>query len=124
MNLNIFKENDFAELTIVDQYGEDTDFVLKVRNPECKEARNIINRWDKRGKAKKNGLDVEQTREAAIEYLAACVESWSGLVDGGKPVECNMQNKIEVLTNYPLIREQVDQFIGEKQNFLSVGGKS
>ena len=76
-----------------------------------------------RGKSKID-LDAEEMEKEALELLAACTIGWSG-IDGkdGNPLPFTTANA-ELLYGESWIRIQVDQFIGDRQNFFLTPAKS
>lgn len=72
---------------------------------------------------KKNKMalgSAEQLDAEKIEMLAACTVGWEGFVMNGKEWAYSTENAHVLYTNPALrfIREQVDDFIGERANFL------
>jgi len=63
---------------------------------------------------KSENLEVEE-----IELLVACTVDWDNIVDNGEKLECTKENVRYVYKNYPWIKDQVDDFIGDRSNFLS-----
>jgi len=63
---------------------------------------------------KSENLEVEE-----IELLVACTVDWDNIVDNGEKLECTKENVRCVYKNYPWIKDQVDDFIGDRSNFLS-----
>ena len=82
-------------------------------------------------------MTAEQNEAENIRLLAACVRSWRSRlyrrVDGklvpsdqfsptyklkGEQLECNIKNVERVLTESPEAREQIEDFIDQRQNFL------
>lgn len=53
------------------------------------------------------------------ELLASVTLSWSGVEENGKPVECSTENAMDVYRRFPWIREQVDEFVGDRANFFT-----
>lgn len=63
---------------------------------------------------KSENLEVEE-----IELLVACTVDWDNIVDNGEKLECTKENVRYVYKTYPWIKDQVDEFIGDRSNFLS-----
>lgn len=70
-------------------------------------------------KKKRERQNLEQIEEQAAELLAAITVGWSNIVLEGETVECNVDNAKSLYLDYAWIREQVDEFVGERANFLS-----
>ncbi len=61
---------------------------------------------------------AEEIDEDGIQMLSALTTSWRGIELDGKPLECNRQNATTLYTRFRWLREQVDEFVGERANFL------
>lgn len=70
----------------------------------------------------KTKLTAEMVDEQVLEHLLAVTVGWEGLIYGAKPLEFNPDNVRMIYTEPPLrfIREQVEAFVGDRQNFFSV----
>ncbi len=62
---------------------------------------------------------AEEQEESGLSLLAACTLSWEGVVVDGQELPCSKDNAKTLYRRFPWIREQVDQFIGDRANFLS-----
>ena len=74
-------------------------------------------------KKNKKALTSAELEEDATELLAVCTLSWEGVTLNGEPMECTFENAkwLYAQTQDPRIaelREQVDQCIGDRANFL------
>lgn len=71
-------------------------------------------------------MTAEEIELESLNTLVACTKSWSQ--DGGDSIEmnegewlpCTPENVKRVYTELPWIREQVDQEIGDRNNFLKI----
>lgn len=79
-------------------------------------AQTQADRWRKAGV--RRAVTMDSVEQDVAELLAACTLSWSGIEDGGKPLECNADNAKRIYLDFPDIREQVNAFIGQRANFL------
>lgn len=64
------------------------------------------------------GFDVEKMEAESIEILAVCTLSWKGVTVDGVPLPCSRDNAIKMYTRFPWLREQVEQFIGDRSAYL------
>ena len=78
--------------------------------------RTVINRRLKGRKTKP--LDAGEVQDAASKKLAACTLSWTGVIDGGKVLECNRENALLVYNRLPFIAEQVAEAAGDRAVFI------
>lgn len=71
-----------------------------------------------RFKAKRMKLEGEEVEREAKKLVAACVVSWSGVVEDGKPLECSVGQAMYVFDKYPWLYEQVEAVHGDRASFL------
>ena len=69
----------------------------------------------KRFRFKMSSEEIENER---LNLLAAITLEWEGVVENGQALECNTKNARHVYATYPWIREQVDEFAGDRANFI------
>ena len=65
-----------------------------------------------------SNLTAERLESEANEILAKCTVSWVGMVYNGDPLECNYRNAKMLYDELPWLKEQVDEFVAERSNFL------
>lgn len=93
--------------------------------------RTLINsRIRKEAMAQKRGKDseirtMEQIEKENIETLVVCTTGWRTgaeevLIVNGTKVPFTVANAIQIYTDYPFIYAQVDEAIGELENFMRV----
>jgi hypothetical protein len=63
-------------------------------------------------------INAGELQDESMELLSACTLSWSGIVVDKQSLECTPANAVKVYTRFPWLREQVDEFIGDRSNFL------
>lgn len=64
-------------------------------------------------------MTAEELEAEGLDKLAVATVRWDSFEDeDGSIIECNRANARALYAKYPFIREQVDQFIGERANFL------
>lgn len=80
--------------------------------------REFMNRRLKRNKVALG--TAEQLEAEKHETLAACTLGWEGFILNGKEWPFSPENAYSLYANPALrfIREQVDEFVGERANFL------
>lgn len=61
---------------------------------------------------------IEKIEADAIELLAVCTTGWRGVTYRGVELPFSTVNAKVIYTDLPWIREQVDQAIGDVENFM------
>lgn len=67
----------------------------------------------------KKNIDIEQVEREAADMLAALTVSWTGLSENGEPLVFSKQAASEIYFKYSWLRDQVDSFVNDRQNFWS-----
>ena len=70
----------------------------------------------KRGATKK--LTPEQIENEGLALLAGLTVSWKHVGRGTEALECTFENAKAIYREFPWIREQVDEFVGDLGNYL------
>jgi hypothetical protein len=124
LNLNLRENKDTVDLPL--RYEDDDSYMgitLQVTGPDspkfiAKERKQLNERQERYLKNKK--VTAEMQERQLIDLLQACIVDWTieapALADGAEPPECTKQNKIKLLQNRE-IREQVNEFVGQRRNF-------
>jgi len=101
--------------------GELVGVTVVVAGPDSTHAkkadRALINRRLKMQKTK--SLTAEELQAESLRKLAACVLSWDGMVDGGKPLECVTENVLLAFERAPWLAEQVAEAAGNRAAFFT-----
>lgn len=99
--------------------GESTGIIIKLLGSDSKEwkqaARAIKARALKQGKKKLSDDEIEQM---PFELLAAVTIGWEGVEENGKKVKFTKEEAKRIYESVPVIAEQVDKFVGDRENFL------
>ena len=104
------------EFAVKTAWGEDTDFLIKVRGEQSKIVRDYSKRKYneyamKENAAKARGktyvMDIEDAEDELVQSAIVRIISWSGIVDGGKPLEFNKENAERVLKGNDHIQNQI-----------------
>lgn len=69
-------------------------------------------------------VTAEEMENDALEILVACTIAWEGIGWGKEDLKCTPENVRKVYANVPFIREQVDEFINDRSNFLGNSSKN
>lgn len=76
---------------------------------------------DRELKKRKKSTTMEKARARGTELLAACTIGWNIQIDKDKPCADFSTDAAEKLySDMGWIREEVDEFIGERSNFLQI----
>ncbi|MDH7787650.1 hypothetical protein QBD01_003677 [Ochrobactrum sp. 19YEA23] len=112
----ILKTEDDEPITIT-LVGTDSDVFRKAQ-------RTILDRrLNQKGKTKLSAAELE---EEAVTTLISCTLGWSGIVLDGEELAFSAENvrKLYSRTDLPWIRDQVDEFIADRANFLKPSATS
>jgi hypothetical protein len=123
MDIAQLEMNDTFGVNIVLPDGTETDMVVDVYgidSPQYKKAslarQNKALKGMKRGKQK--DATAEEIEDRGFEVLVSCTAGWSGFESGGKPLEFNDENVDNVYRKFSFIKEQVDEAISNRVNFM------
>lgn len=67
---------------------------------------------------KKLRLDADELDADTLSMLAKSTKAWQGIVVEGKALDCNESTARSLYERMPWIREQVEEFISDRSNFL------
>lgn len=63
--------------------------------------------------------DVEAADAESLDVLVAVTTGWENVrTPEGSPIDCTPDAARALYTRYPVIAEQVDRFVGRRENFL------
>jgi len=94
--------------------------LLGIDSDEYRASQRVITnkRLSRKNKFK---ITAEQLELETIEVLAACTVSWSDNFEvDGFAYHFSKENAKALYERFPWVREQVDEFIGERANFLMI----
>lgn len=81
--------------------------------------RNAIKRrFERSQNKKKQKLDLDDAQLKGAELLAKCTTECY-LIEDDKAVECTQSEMIRLYLKYPWLREQAEEFMGERSNFMT-----
>lgn len=93
-------------------YGKDSKEFERAQN-------SIERRRTKKAKNFRSLLqDPEDRKENEIELLARVTTGWTGIVVDGEEVSFSFENAKELYGRFAWIREQFDEFLGDRTDFL------
>lgn len=86
------------------------DFQRKLQNRRLKQIG--------RGPKPKLEFDAGEMEKEGLELLANCTMGWSGIEWKGQVLPFSVENAILIYSELPWLKDQVDVFIGDRQNFF------
>lgn len=111
-----------AEMTVKDQFGNDTDFTITLLGVDSIAWREIKREIERDSLEEAYG-DGKLRRDQAY-YLAKATLGWSGLTNDGKAVKFIREKADQLYRAAPYIADQADRFIANRQNFMLPGSKA
>lgn len=67
----------------------------------------------------KDETDLDEVEADLIHLLVSCTVSWKGIYKPDQTeIPCTPENARKLYANYPVLREQLDRFVGNRANFL------
>ena len=90
--------------------GKDSD--------EYRKAQRATTERRLKSRSKAQRFDADALEQEATDVLVACTKDMQGFADNGEDLEFNPASVRKVYTNYPWIREQVDEFVDDRGNFM------
>lgn len=114
---------DRADVTIVHPVtGESTDMVITVMSMDSDEYRQIQlrlqNEQIKYARKNRGKTTAERIQQEALDLLVAVTVGWKGIEKDGAPYPFTPDNARWLYASLPFVKEQVDEFIGERRNFI------
>jgi hypothetical protein len=116
-------EDATAEIEIYDSAGAGTGIFVTVCSSDSDQAVSLRRKLlDRRlGRMQRRGgkaqLKAEEIEAEAMELRVVCTRSWRDLKWKGVILECTEENKKMIYTKAPIIRQQVDEAIGDSALF-------
>lgn len=104
--------------------NEKTDAWIKMAGPDsklAKQRRAEIRRLLRNQKA--NTLDVDTIEEEVNKNRIALTLDWGGIELDGEELAFSSDNANKVYERFPWLAEQVDNFQGDRANFLKTSSK-
>lgn len=95
----------------IDVLGSDSD---KFKQLSRKKAQKMISSQNK-----KKSIDLESAESENVDILARCTTGWRNIIIDGSEIEFSYESAKRLYREYPFIKEQVDEFIGDRDNFLA-----
>jgi hypothetical protein len=130
MALQLFKldttelANKGSEMIVSDPItGEPTDAVLVLAGTDSERWKSAkLALQEKRLKASQKGkvkLSIKDMEDEALELLCQVVLDWRGIeMEEGVEYPCTPENVRTVLTTFGWLKDAVDHFVGDRQNFM------
>ena len=114
------KSEEGAELTLVSPAGEELDAKIVLVGKDSPKYRNAFKKIIERKSVKKQKkIDLDLADRETVELVTACTISWQNIEEDGVVIEFNAENAKRIYTEHAWVREQADEFIGDRANFLA-----
>lgn len=88
------------------------------RDAERAYADNRLERMQRNGKI--GTIKTADVERRGLRLLATVTMAWENVEIDGKPVQCTKEQAEQLYARFPWIAEQVDEFVGDRSNFLTV----
>lgn len=72
----------------------------------------------RRGRRGNEPLSQAEIQQEGATLLAKATADWTGVADEGEVLTCNEKNARHMYLKYNWLREQVDAFMSDRQNFI------
>lgn len=102
--------------------GQETDMRICVMSPDSQKYREIDQRIKNSGlqATRRTGtLSMQEIDSRTMELLVSATVGWENVIFDGQPLEFTPVNVEKVYTDFPFIKDQVDRFIADRQNFFT-----
>lgn len=99
--------------------NEPLDIQIKLAGADSDVYKKAINKQiEKRLKKSAVNRTLEQEEKEEIEILTACTLDWKNVEYEGRVLECNPENIKFIYSQFIWLREQVDNFINDRKNYI------
>ena len=110
-------EEDIEGMTMT-LLGRDSSVAKKIRRKRQNAALARVSK----GKKAMDTMTSEQLEAQTIDELTQLCTGWEGFELEGSPLECNEENKREVLEGWDWLREQAEEFVSTRSNHFRKAG--
>lgn len=124
-DLNEFAQQslDSAILTLTHPAtGEAMNIKITLASPDSEAYRKVSMRVQnaqlKYALQNRGKTTAERLAANGLDVLVGATLDWEGIAENGVPLPCTLENVRRVYTDFPFIREQVEEFLGDRQNFF------
>lgn len=117
------KTMDIADIEITHPVtGEALGVTISVMSPDSDDYRKIAlqqqNENIKYVRKNRGKTTAEKMAEDSMNLLVAITVGWNGLLENGQPIPFTPDNVRKVYTEFPFIKETVDEFTADRRNFI------
>lgn len=119
LKINLDIQNRGKLFYMLDAEGKTTEFGLRILGPDSNAMKRSKQRVRDR-QYKRARISAEEIDEATIDVLCSIIVGWEGLTKGGNNVPFTSENLRELLTEYPVIREQAEVYAHDRRFFTEV----
>lgn len=102
----------------------ETDLRVTCYGPDSKIYKNAKKTLEDKIVAIGAKITEEETEKLTIESLASVIMTWENMVINGVELEPTYENFVKALTMVDVFKDQFNNFVGNRENFLAGNGKS
>lgn len=129
-NLSVDPDNQTATLQVTHPVtfepitdDEGNQVTIFLHGPDSAELKQVRRKWQNKQlndsmKRRKMNISAEQLESQALEILITATKDWQHLAFEGEELPCTPANVRKIYTSLPWLKDQVDEFINERSNFL------
>lgn len=107
--------------------GQDSDKFKELVGAQNQER---VKKLTKGGQFRAKVATLKEIESNSIQILAGCTTGWENVCEGKDqetkaplPLPFSLENAVSLYTKYPWIKEQVDEAIGNRANFMPSSSK-
>jgi len=93
-------------------------FYVQLLGSDSDAYRNVLKRRaEKSFNNKDKKIDIDDAQRKGAQLLAKCTVDCY-MLENGKVIDCNRDEMTRLYLRYPWMREQVEEFMGDRSNFI------
>ena len=97
---------------------------ISVLGADSGEFKRIVADLAKKAQGRKKAVSVAERERNTVEMMARMTTGWSGIVWEGKPLPFTIENARMLYAARSWIRDQIDEFSGDRTNFFESASTS
>lgn len=85
---------------------------------QTEQSRRRMSKMQKSGSYKATAIPASEMEQDSIDLLASCTKGWKNLAYQGADLPFSFDNAVMIYAAMPWIREQIDQAVSDRANFI------